>query len=105
MEKEKLTKDEFIRIVAERSGESILQIKGIWGIIEETIKDVIYFENELVIPGLFKIYVTTVPEHLGHNAVKDEPMIVREAKRINFKASRALLKLFKERQDRKANLT
>ena len=95
----KLTKEWFIRELSERSGRSQKDIREMWYEVEELLKDIIFFEKELVIPGLFKISVTTIPEHSGYNAVLDEPMIVRESKRINIKASRALLKLFEEKQE------
>lgn len=98
MTDEKLTKDWFIKKLSLRTGYSQRAIREVWHAIEELLKDIIFFEEELVIPGLFKVYVTTIPEHKGHNAVRDEPMIVPESKRINIKASRALLKLFKEKE-------
>jgi nucleoid DNA-binding protein len=71
----------------------------LWDEIEEILKDIIYYEEELVIPGLFKLYVTTIKEHKGHNAVENKPMVIPESKRINFKASRALLDLFKDNDE------
>lgn len=100
MENEKLTKDWFIKKLSVRTGYSQKKIRHIWNAIEELLKDIIFFEETLVIPGLFKVYVTTIPEHKGHNAVKNEPMIVPESKRINIKASRALLNLFEEKENK-----
>lgn len=92
------TKDDFIREIAKRTGYTIGSMREVWGTIEEIFKDLIYYEKELLIPGLFKLSVTTISEHKGHNAVKDEPMIVRKSKRIVFKASPTLKKLFKDRE-------
>lgn len=98
-EKEKLTKDEFIRTIAERAHFTIGNVRIIWDEAEEFFKDVIYFEKELVLPGMFKLYVTTIKAHKGHDAVRNKAMLVPESKRINFRASRSLLDLFKEEED------
>lgn len=97
-EESKYTKDDFIHEIAKRTGYTIGSMKEVWGSIEEILKDIICYEQELVIPGLFKIYVTTIPEHEGHNAVKNEPMIIPESKRIVFKASPTLKNLFKDNE-------
>lgn len=96
-ENNKLTKEWFIREIAERARFTIGDVRIIWNEVEEILKDVIYYEEELILPGLFKLYVRTIGEHKGHNAVEDKPMIVPESKRIVFKASRSLLDLFKDR--------
>ena len=96
-ESNKLTKEWFIREIAERARFTIGDVRILWDEVEEIFKDVIYFEEELILPGLFKIYVTTIKEHKGHNAVEDKSMIVPESKRIVFKASRSLLDLFKNK--------
>lgn len=93
-EKEKLTKEWFIREIADRANFTIGDVRILWDTIEDIIKDIIYYEEELVIPGFLKLSVTTIKEHKGHNAVKNESMIIPESKRINFKASRTLLDLF-----------
>jgi len=103
MENEKLTKEEFIRELSRRSGSSQKEVRKIWNYIEEYFKDIIFFEKTLVIPGMFKISVTTIPEHEGYNAIMNEPMIIKESKRINIKASRALLKLFNKNQKKDNN--
>lgn len=96
-ENNKLTKEWFIREIAERARFTIGDVRIIWNEIEEILKDIIYYENELVLPGLLKISVTTIKEHMGHNAVEDSPMLIPESKRVVFKASRALLEMLRNK--------
>jgi nucleoid DNA-binding protein len=94
----RLTKQWFIKELSDRSGYYQQDVADVWYHVEEMFKDIIFFEKNLVLPGLFKISVTTIPEHEGYNAVLNEPMTIQESKRINIKASRALLKMFDKKE-------
>jgi nucleoid DNA-binding protein len=94
-----LTKDWFIREVADRARFTIGDTVYFWNAVEEILKDIIYYEEELVISGLFKLYVATIPEHEGYNPVEGKPMLVPESKRIVFRASRRLLGLFEDNEE------
>ena len=85
----------FIKEVAEQARFTQGDVQILLKTMEEVIKDSIRREEVLNIVGLFKVSVTTIPEHQGYNAIKDEPMVIPESKRIVFRASRALLNVFK----------
>jgi len=100
MEKDKyLSKEEFLKGVARRARFTISDVNIIWCEIEKSIKEMIKNEEKLAIPGLFRMSVTTIGEHNGWNAVKNEKLIVPESKRVVFKASRTLLSLFNEDEE------
>ena len=98
-EERPFTKEWFIREVANRARFTIGDTVYFWKAVEEILKDIIYYEEELVIPGLFKLYVTTIPEHEGYNPIEGKPMLVPESKRVVFRASRRLLDLFEDQKD------
>ena len=97
-EKEIFTKDWLVKEMATRASFTIGDIRIVFKAFEDIIKDIIFDGDELVIPGLFALSVTTIDKHSGWNAIKNEPMEIPESHRIKFKASRTLLDLFKEKE-------
>ena len=97
-EKEIFTKDWLVKEMAIRASFTIGDIRIVFKAFEDIIKDIIFDGDELVIPGLFALSVTTIDKHSGWNAIKNEPMEIPESHRIKFKASRTLLDLFKEKE-------
>ena len=97
-EKTIYTKDWLIKELATRASFTIGDTRIIFKAFEDIIKDIIFDGDELVIPGLFALSVTTIDKHSGWNAIKNEPMEIPESHRIKFKASRTLLDLFKEKE-------
>lgn len=96
MGKESYTKEWLIRELANRASFTISDVRILWATFEEIIKEIIQDRNEIIIPGLFKLYVGKIKAHKGHNAVEDKEMELPEANRICFTASRALLDLLKK---------
>ena len=97
-EKTIYTKDWLIKELAHRASFTIGDTRIIFKAFEDIIKDIIFDGDELVIPGLFSLSVTTIDKHDGWNAVKNEKMEVAESHRIKFKASRTLLDLFEKKE-------
>ena len=97
-EKEIFTKDWLVKEMATRASFTIGDSRIVFNAFEDIIKDIIFDDDELVVPGLFSLSVTTIDKHSGWNAIKNEPMEVPESHRIKFKASRTLLDLFKEKE-------
>lgn len=96
--KRPFTKEWFIRELAHRARFTIGDASYLWDAVEDIFKDIIYNEESLVIPGMFRLSVTTIPEHEGYNPFEGEPMIIPESKRVVFRASRRLLDLFKDEE-------
>jgi len=97
-EKTIYTKDWLIKELAQRASFTIGDTRIIFKAFEDIIKDIIFDGDELVIPGLFALSVTTIDKHDGWNAIKNEKMEVPESHRIKFKASRTLLELFEQKK-------
>jgi len=97
-EKEIFTKDWLVKEMAIRASFTIGDIRIVFKAFEDIIKDIIFDGDELVIPGLFALSVTTIDKHSGWNAIKNEPMEIPESHRIKFKASRTLLDLFEKKE-------
>jgi nucleoid DNA-binding protein len=97
MEEDIYGKEWLIRELASRASFTISDVRVLWNTLEDIIKEKIKNKSELIIPGLFKIYVKEIKAHKGHNAVKNEPMEVPDSYRICFVASRALLDLLKKK--------
>lgn len=96
MDKESYNKDWLIRAIAKEARFSISDIRTIWKTLEELIFDVIEEKGELIIPGLFKLYVKDIEPHIGWDAVRSRPIEVGESYRIVFKPSRRLLDLLRK---------
>ena len=97
-EKTTYTKDWLIKELATRASFTIGDTRIIFKAFEDIIKDIIFDGDELVVPGLFSLSVTTIASHDGWNAIKNEKMEVAESHRIKFKASRTLLDLFEKKE-------
>jgi nucleoid DNA-binding protein len=96
MKKEVYTKDYLIRELAARASFTISDVRILWDTFESIVKEIIENKNELVIPGLFKLYTKEIKAHKGYNAVKNESMEIPISYRICFVASRVLLDLLKK---------
>ena len=96
MEKETLTKEWLIKEMAYRASFTQSDVRIIWSTFEDIIKDIIHDKSELIIAGLFKMYIATIKEHSGWNANKNEKMLIPETNRICFKPSKTLNSLLKE---------
>ena len=94
--KQKCTKDWLIKEMSKRASFTLSDTRILFNTFEEILKDIIYDNDELVIPGLFALSTTKIKAHSGWNAVKNEPLEIPESYRIKFKASRVLLDLLKE---------
>jgi len=97
-EKIKYTKDWLIKTMASRANFTINDTRDLFTAFEEIVQDIIYDKDKLVIPSLFSLSVTTIKAHSGWNAVENKKMEIPESYRINFKASRTLLDLLKEKK-------
>ena len=98
MEKEKgYTRDWFIRTIASRAGFTIGDVRIIFNIFEDIIKDVIEEQGELILPGLFKLYTKEIEPHDGWDATRNIPLKVKQSHRIVFKPSRHLLALLRKK--------
>lgn len=96
MDKESYNKEWLIRTIAEKARFSIGDIRIIWKTFEELIFDIIAEKGELIIPGLFKLYVKDVEPHDGWDAVRNKPLKIGASHRIVFKPSRRLLDLLRK---------
>jgi nucleoid DNA-binding protein len=92
----KLYKRLLIRTIAKRASFTIEDIKIIWKTFEEIIKEIISEKSELIVPGLFKLYIKKIEEHKGWDAVRNQPLDISESYRIIFRPSRRLLNLLKK---------
>jgi len=97
MSDESYTKDWLIRQLADRAKFTIGDVRIIWDTFETILSEVIKNKKELIIPGLFKLYVKPIKAHKGWNAVKNEALEVPDSYRICFTASRALLDILREK--------
>jgi nucleoid DNA-binding protein len=91
----------FIREVAHRAGFTIKDTQEMWNACEEVLKELIKNREELMLDGLFKLWIQTIPPHLGapkgRKPGKDkyEKEMLGEAYKIHFTTSRNLLDLLK----------
>jgi len=85
MNKKKIYKDDFIRLIAKRSGGTIVASKKLWGIIEEIFEDCIREEVEIGIRGFVHLDYITIKERLGFDVDKKEYRKHKKTKRIRIK--------------------
>jgi len=90
------TRDWLIKELASRAEFTQGDVKILWITLEEIIQEIIENEDELLISGLFKLYIKTIKAHKGYDATHKIPIDIPESKRIVFGASRTLLDLFKK---------
>ena len=98
-EKNKYNKDWLIREIASRARFTIGDIRIVWEVFEEIVKEVVLEEAELRIAGIFKLYVAKLPERWGVHPQTQEPRFYGEARRVVFGASKSLKKMFEEDED------
>jgi hypothetical protein len=104
MPKQKSTKTRewFIREVAHRAGFTIKDTQEVWETCEVILKELIQNKEEIVIDGLFKIWIQTIAPHMGApkgrkpSKEKYTPEMLPEAYKIHFTASRSLLDLIRK---------
>ena len=94
--KKLFTRDWLIKELASRASFTQGDVKILWITFEEIVQEIIQNEDELLITGLFKLYVRTIEAHKGYDATHKIPIDIPEKKRIVFGASRTLLDLFKK---------
>jgi nucleoid DNA-binding protein len=95
MEKQIYTKESFVKLLAEKARFTQGDIKVILDSFEEIVKDIIKNGDELILTGIFHLYIQDIDAHEGYDPVRQIKQEVKKSKRIVFKASRTLLDLFK----------
>ena len=102
MSKESYTKEWLIHEIAAKASFTVSDIRIIMDTFIQIIEKIIKEDNELVIPGLFSLYVKKIKAHKGFDAVRKQPLELKESHRVVFTASRSLLDELKE--DKKENI-
>jgi len=95
MAKENYTKEWLIHEIAAKASFTVSDIRIIIDTFIQIIQKIIKEQNELTIPGLFKLYVKEIKAHKGWDAVRNQELAVKDSHRVVFTASRSLLDEFK----------
>ncbi len=98
-EKKKYNKAWLIKEIAKRARFTIGDIRIVWETFEEIVREVVAEEAQLRISGIFKLYVTKLPERWGVHPQTGEPRFYGESRRVVFGASKALKLVFDDDDD------
>nr|DAR86407.1 MAG TPA: DNA binding protein [Caudoviricetes sp.] len=87
----KITKDRFIRQLAERSHQSLAQTEAFVNQFCQLVTEELSQGNEVQLRNFGTWRVKTLKERLGHHPQTGEIIYIRERKKIVFKAGLELL--------------
>jgi nucleoid DNA-binding protein len=94
---EKYTKEFLLRELAVRAKFNVNDVKILWNTFEELVEEMVAEKDELLIGGLFKIYVKEILPHIRYDLNSKKHVDVGTTYRITISPSSTLKNALKRR--------